>query len=89
MQLPNPADGQCCDVHGIGTEEGGEFSEKDREEIKQAFEEARESVAAMMENGDSAKKLKDKIPSSHATEVNPSGTVKTMVETVMKVTEGS
>ena len=44
MQLQNPADGQCCDVHGIGTEEGGEFSEEDREEIKQAFEEARESV---------------------------------------------
>lgn len=67
----------------------GEFSEEDREEIKQAFEEATDSIAATMENGDSVKKLQDKILSSHAMEANPSGTVKTMVETVMKVTEGS
>lgn len=73
----------------LARKKAGEFSEEDREEIKQAFEEATDSIAATMENGDSVKKLQDKIPSSHAMEANPSGTVKTMVETVMKVTEGS
>lgn len=73
----------------LARKKAGEFSEEDREEIKQAFEEARDSIAATMENGDSVKKLQDKILSSHAMEANPSGTVKTMVETVMKVTEGS
>ena len=73
----------------LARKKAGEFSEEDREEIKQAFEEATDSIAATMENGDSVKKLQDKILSSHAMEANPSGTVKTMVETVMKVTEGS
>lgn len=73
----------------LARKKAGEFSEEDREEIKQAFEEARNSIAATMENGDSAKKLQDKILSSHAMEANPSGTVKRMVELVMKVTEGS
>lgn len=73
----------------LARKKAGEFSEEDREEIKQAFEEATDSIAATMENGDSVKKLQDKILSSRAMEANPSGTVKTMVETVMKVTEGS
>ena len=73
----------------LARKKAGEFSEEDREEIKQAFEEARDSIAATMENGDSAKKLQDKILSSHSMEANPPGTVKRMVELVMKVTEGS
>ena len=73
----------------LARKKAGEFSEEDREEIKQAFEEARDSIAATMENGDSVKQLQDKILSSHAMEVNPSGTVKRMVETVMELTGGS
>ena len=73
----------------LARKKAGEFSQEDREEIKQAFEEARDSIAATVENGDSVKKLQDKILSSHAMEVNPSGTVKRMVETVMVLTEGS
>ena len=73
----------------LARKKAGDFSEEDREEIRQAFEEARDSIAATVENGDSVKKLQDKILSSHAMEVNPSGTVKRMVETVMELTEGS
>ena len=73
----------------LARKKAGEFSEEDREEIKQAFEEARDSIAATMENGDSVKQLQDKILSSHAMEVNPSGTVKRMIETVMELTGGS
>mgnify|MGYP000350329189 CR=1 FL=1 len=73
----------------LARNKAGELSEEDHEEIKQAFEEATDSIAATMENGDSVKKLQDKILSSHAMEVNPLGTVKRMIETGVKLTEGS
>ena len=73
----------------LARNKAGELSEEDHEEIKQAFEEARDSIAATVENGDSLKKLQDKILSSHAMEVNPLGTVKRMIETGVKLTEGS
>ena len=72
----------------LARQRAGDFSEQDREEMKVAFEEARNSIAATLDGGDSAKTVQDKILSSGAMKANPEGTVKRMVDLVMQATEG-